>query len=344
MPVSQTITFSATPPTIGENPTTFNYNAISCWNDLKDNIVPDLNIAFEQMNELEANVNAKEASTVASAVLAVGAANYKGEWVAGTYSQGQSVSYNGLRYISKVNTNTDTPPSAKWLQIGTSYEIANATGKSTPIDGDSIGLVDSAAANVLKKLTWSNLKATLKTYFDGFYATITNLNLKAPLASPAFTGTPTAPTPAAGDNSTKIATTAFVASKAPLASPAFTGTPTAPTPAAGDNSTKIATTAFVKAKSEADSIGVGQTWQNVTGSRSANVTYTNTTGKPIMVHLFLSGGEWADATGASFYVNGVDIGGIYSGAGWNTIDVMIPASNTYGISSGETFAKWFELR
>lgn len=34
-------------------------------------------------------------------------------------------------------------------------------------------------------------------------------------------------------------------SRAPLASPAFTGTPTAPTPSAGSNSTNIATTAFV---------------------------------------------------------------------------------------------------
>lgn len=34
---------------------------------------------------------------------------------------------------------------------------------------------------------------------------------RAPLASPALTGTPTAPTPAGGDSSTKIATTAFVA-------------------------------------------------------------------------------------------------------------------------------------
>lgn len=37
---------------------------------------------------------------------------------------------------------------------------------------------------------------------------------------------------------------------APLASPAFTGTPTAPTPAAGDDSTNVATTAFVKAAVE----------------------------------------------------------------------------------------------
>ena len=38
-----------------------------------------------------------------------------------------------------------------------------------------------------------------------------------------------------------------MAGKAPLASPALTGTPTAPTPATADNSTKIATTAFVQA-------------------------------------------------------------------------------------------------
>lgn len=44
-----------------------------------------------------------------------------------------------------------------------------------------------------------------------FATTITNaLAAKAPLASPTFTGTPTAPTPAQGDNSLKLATTAFV--------------------------------------------------------------------------------------------------------------------------------------
>ena len=46
-----------------------------------------------------------------------------------------------------------------------------ATSKATPVDADSIPLVDSAASNVLKKLTWANVKATLKTYFDTLYAT-----------------------------------------------------------------------------------------------------------------------------------------------------------------------------
>jgi hypothetical protein len=43
----------------------------------------------------------------------------------------------------------------------------------------------------------------------------TTFNSKAPLASPAFTGSPTAPTQTAGDNSTKIATTAYVDTSIP---------------------------------------------------------------------------------------------------------------------------------
>ena len=120
-----------------------------------------------------------------------------------------------------------------------------------------------------------------------FSETINNaLALKAPLASPAFTGTPTAPTASQGTNSTQIANTAFVkaaitalingapgtldtlkeiaaainndpnfsttinnalALKAPLASPALTGIPTAPTAAQGTNNTQIATAAYVRA-------------------------------------------------------------------------------------------------
>jgi hypothetical protein len=73
------------------------------------------------------------------------------------------------------------------------------------------------------------------------------LDLKANLASPAFTGNPTAPTATLGDNDTSIATTAFVtaAIAAHDASPTLTGTPVAPTAAFGTATTQIATTAFV---------------------------------------------------------------------------------------------------
>ena len=71
----------------------------------------------------------------------------------------------------------------------------------------------------------------------------------AGLASPNFTGNPRAPTQTAGNDSTRIANTAFVqdaVSNVTLTSPSLTGNPTAPTPPAGDNDTSIANTAFVQ--------------------------------------------------------------------------------------------------
>jgi hypothetical protein len=95
-----------------------------------------------------------------------------------------------------------------------------------------------------KGLSTEDFTTALKDKLDGI-----DLSLYAKLASPALTGTPTAPTATAGTNSTQIATTEFVKTAttplAPLASPSLTGTPTAPTAGAGTNSTQIATTAFV---------------------------------------------------------------------------------------------------
>lgn len=48
-------------------------------------------------------------------------------------------------------------------------ETNAATSKATPVDADEIPLIDSAASNVLKKLTLVNLKAMLKAYFDSLY-------------------------------------------------------------------------------------------------------------------------------------------------------------------------------
>ena len=83
----------------------------------------------------------------------------------------------------------------------------------------------------------------------------TSFSLKANLASPAFTGVPTSTTASAGNNTTQIATTAFVAAlgalKANLASPTFTGDAKAVTATAGDNDTSVATTAFVTAANNA---------------------------------------------------------------------------------------------
>lgn len=95
------------------------------------------------------------------------------------------------------------------------------------------------------------LRNGVSAAFDTLAEIETALNLKATIASPTFTGDPKAPTPAADDNDTSIATTAYVQTElldfAPKASPTFTGNPVAPTPSFGDNDTSIATTAFVQA-------------------------------------------------------------------------------------------------
>ena len=64
-----------------------------------------------------------------------------------------------------VNTGDETATSIGAL-------INAAASKATPVDSDQLGLMDSAAANVLNKLSWANAKATLKAYFDSLYQAV----------------------------------------------------------------------------------------------------------------------------------------------------------------------------
>lgn len=70
----------------------------------------------------------------------------------------------------------------------------------------STAYVDGTAAVLVNDYT-NQITATAQAAADNLVA---GLALKANLVSPTFTGTPNSPTPTTGDNSTKIATTAFV--------------------------------------------------------------------------------------------------------------------------------------
>ncbi len=83
---------------------------------------------------------------------------------------------------------------------------------SSPAASDNSTLV-ATTAWVNTRLGGTGVTSTELGYLDGVTSNVqTQLNAKAPLASPALTGAPTAPTPAVADNSTKIATTAWVTS------------------------------------------------------------------------------------------------------------------------------------
>lgn len=53
--------------------------------------------------------------------------------------------------------------------VAVGSQIIAASSKTTPVDADTMPLIDSAASNALKKVTWANIKATLKNYFDSWY-------------------------------------------------------------------------------------------------------------------------------------------------------------------------------
>lgn len=97
---------------------------------------------------------------------------------------GQVLKWDGTNWTPANDANTDAVTS-----------VAGRTGAVTLVKAD-VGLEDVDNT--------SDLNKPIST------ATQTALNAKAPLASPALTGSPTAPTATAGTNTTQIATTAFV--------------------------------------------------------------------------------------------------------------------------------------
>jgi hypothetical protein len=165
-------------------------------------------------------------------------------------------------YVLKVRSGTNTA----WTTIA-DLSAAGAGIPEALIDalGD---LVYGSAADTAARLA-GNITTTKKFLTqtgDGALSAAPGWNVLVSgdiPSSVALAGSPTTTTQSAADNSTKIATTAYVdtglALKANLASPTFTGTvtlpadqalsgnPTTTTQSAGNSTTRIATTAFVAA-------------------------------------------------------------------------------------------------
>lgn len=89
-------------------------------------------------------------------------------------------------------------------------------------------------------------------------------------------------------------------------------------------------------------IGFNQTWQDVTSSRASNVTYTNTTSKPIMVMVSTGNGNYGFN---QVYVNGLLIEWVVDGdfSGGTSITFIVPPGATYKVIYIAAWV-WAELR
>ena len=93
------------------------------------------------------------------------------------------------------------------------------------------------------------------------------------------------------------------------------------------------------ALAEMNSLGYGQTWQNVTGSRAVGTTYYNTTGKPIL--LFISGNSTAFST---LTINGVAFPFTTNSSSVGCITAIVPNGASYVVTNLSISTNWNELR
>lgn len=209
--------------------------------------------------------------------------------------------------------------------------IHAATAKPAIVDADEIGFSDSAAAWVLKKFTWANVKSVLKTYFDTLYNPVLGYvpppNTRSVIAAGLITG--------GGDLS---ANRTFTVTKSTNAQ-AIAGADdtTAMTPVRVQD----AVNQFAPAIANAVAIGVGQTWQDVTGSRVVGTAYQNTSGRPIMVTI--SG----DRTRTQISANNVTYIGEFRTVGdssWSTASFILPAGWYYKVISVVNLGNVMELK
>jgi hypothetical protein len=101
-----------------------------------------------------------------------------------------------------------------WVQANA---VGSAPATATPVMDGTAAVGASAKYAREDHVHPTDTSRAAVSYVDAQIATVAPVSYvdaqdatKAPLASPVLTGTPTAPTATAGDNSTKIATTAFV--------------------------------------------------------------------------------------------------------------------------------------
>ena len=104
--------------------------------------------------------------------------------------------------------------------------------------------------------------------------------------------------------------------------------------------------AWAEVATSANSLGQGQAWQDMTGSRAFSTAYTNSTGRPIQVTAQVTSSA---KSGFSMYVSGliVDTTSLATAGDVVSLSAIVPNGATYFIGAGAgtpSVITWSELR
>ncbi len=232
---------------------------------------------------------------------------------------------------------TGTTITSNWANttlsdISTALTGSLASDGQTPVTGD----IQMGGNKVTGMGTPTSAQdATTKAYVDGVAAALGTMATQNANNVAITGGTINGTTIGASTASAIIGTTV-------TASTQFSGDGTGLTGTAASLTVGNATLSV----NSTNAIGYSQTWQNVTASRAVSTTYTNSTGKPIMVCI---SGNPPSGNAGRFSINGsvvaFDSGAANVGTNW---DFIIPNGNTYAITfaSGSSWniSAWMELR
>jgi hypothetical protein len=99
-----------------------------------------------------------------------------------TSGQNGFMTWGHVSKLDGIETSADVTDAAN-----VASSIHGVDAKAPPADADEVAIIDTEALNVLKKTTWTAIKAFLKTYFDTLYAaaggSVTSVTASSPLSS-----------------------------------------------------------------------------------------------------------------------------------------------------------------
>ncbi|EIH1621424.1 tail fiber protein [Escherichia coli] len=152
---------------------------------------------FVQLSNATNSVSETQAATPKAVKAAYDLAN--GKYTA----QDASTTRKGLVQLSSATNSTSETQAATPKAVKAAYDLANAKYTAQDATTAQKGIVQLSSATNSTSETLAATSKAVKAVMD-------ETNKKAPLNSPALTGTPTTPTARQGTNNTQIASTAFV--------------------------------------------------------------------------------------------------------------------------------------